>query len=246
MAFNHISIIVLLTTIFPILSFGVVAWADVEVINGRAFDDQGRLAYLERHTITHKDGRILKIDTVYTDADHRQIGRTESDFSSDTRLGNYDFRDDRLEYYDGARVYSDHIAIFCRETPNQDMQLKYLPREPNQVLGQGFNQFIIDRLDAIAAGEIVHAKLILPAKQDQFGVVIRKDRIVDDQMLIRVDVDSWFLKLFVPHIEVVFDMDARRLLRYRGISMIADESGKSIGVTVTYDYRDRTTLVKTD
>lgn len=246
MARHNISIKTVLIAFIFCLTPGVLAWADVEVIRGRAFDDQGRLAYSERHTITYKNGRILKIKTVYTDADHVLIGKTESDFSKDALLGNYDFSNERLDYYDGARVYPDRIAIFCREKSNEDMQLKYLPRETNQVLGQGFNQFIVDHLEAIAAGEVIRAKLVLPAKQDQFGVVIQRDRIVDNQMLIRVDVDSWFLKLFVPHIEVVFDMDSRRLLRYRGVSMVADQSGKSTSVTVTYDYRDRPTLVKTD
>lgn len=143
---------------------GVPAWADVEVVYGRAFDDQGRLTYTARHTITYRDGRILKIKTVYTDADHAHIGKTESDFSEDPRMGSYDFSDERQNYYDGARVYPDRIAIFCRDTPDQDMQLKYIPDETNQILGQGFNQFIVDQLEAIAAGEVIHAKLVLPAK----------------------------------------------------------------------------------
>lgn len=114
------------------------------------------------------------------------------------------------------------------------------------MLGQGFNQFLIANLDGIAAGEVIRAKLVLPAKQDQFDVVIRKDRIDDHLMQIRVDVDSWFLKLFVPHIEVVFDLDTRRLLSYRGVSMVTNESGQTTRVTVAYDYRSRTTVVKSD
>lgn len=240
---NHkTSVLVLAACLLP----AAMAMAEIEVVQGRAFNDQGQLVYTERHTITYRDGRVLKINTVYTDADRVPIGKTVSDFSENPELGNYDFSDHRLNYYDGARVYKDRIAIFCRETPHADMQLKYLPREGNQVLGQGFNQFLIGNLDALASGDVIRAKLVLPAKQDQFDVVIRKDRIDANLLQIRVDVDSWFLKLFVPHIEAVFDLDTRRLVIYRGVSMISNESGDTTGVNVTYDYRKRTTVVRKD
>ena len=89
--------------------------ADVEIVQGRAYDDQGRLAYLERHTITYRNGHILKIKTVYTDADHVPIAKTESDFSKNRELGNYDFRDDRP--FVGSRVAGSGIQY---QTMGQD------------------------------------------------------------------------------------------------------------------------------
>lgn len=237
-----ISALVMAVCLMP----GAMALAEVEVVRGIAYDDQGQLAYQERHTITYRDGRILNIKTVYTDKNKVPIAKTESDFSKNRELGNYDFHDDRHMYHDGARVYADRIAIFHRESPHADLQLKYLAREKNQVLGQGFNQFLIGKLDEIAAGKVVYAKLVMPAKLDQFDVVIHKEDIRENRIHIRIDVDSWFLKLFVPHIKVVFDMKSRRLLSYHGVSMVADESGDTTGVSVSYDYRNKTTVVKAD
>ena len=92
---KFVIMIVLALCLLPV-SF---AAAEIEVVHGRAVDDQGRLAYLERHTITYRQGRIVKIKTIYTDADRIPIGKTETDFSKDSELGNYDFQDDRLDEF---------------------------------------------------------------------------------------------------------------------------------------------------
>jgi hypothetical protein len=55
-------------------------------------------------------------------------------------------------------------------------------------------------------------------------------------MLVRIDLDSWFLRLFVPHLEAEYDLSTGRLLRYQGVSMISDASGDTVAVNIFYDY----------
>ena len=62
-------------------------------------------------------------------------------------------------------------------------------------------------------------------------------------MLIRIELDNWFLRLFTPHLEAEFDLASRRLLTYRGFSMISDLSGKTLKVKVTYDYSQQRPLL---
>jgi hypothetical protein len=53
---------------------------------------------------------------------------------------------------------------------------------------------------------------------------------------IRIELDNWFLRLFAPRIEAECHLGNRRLLSYQGLSMIADESGNNLPVTVSYNY----------
>jgi hypothetical protein len=60
--------------------------------------------------------------------------------------------------------------------------------------------------------------------------------IEGDTIHIRLDIDNWFLRLFAPHVDVEYDLQTHRLLRYEGISNLADASGKYSKVVITYSY----------
>jgi hypothetical protein len=214
----------------------VSALAEVERIYGRAINADGDLAFLEEHIVRYENDRIAALKTIYYDADLKKIGEQTSDFSHGPQFGSYDFKDERLQYHDGAKVMSNRILIYCKETPQADTQKKYLKRESDQIVGQGFHQFILANFDALMRGDTISAKLVLPAHMDQFDIRISKSKIENGRLQIRIELDNWFLRIFTPRVEAEYDLDARRLLSYRGFSMVADKSGKNVPVTVFYDY----------
>jgi hypothetical protein len=79
---------------------------------------------------------------------------------------------------------------------------------------------------------------------DQFDIRILKNKIEDGLLQIRIELDNWFLRLFTPRVKAEYDLDTRRLISYQGFSLIADESGKNVPVTVFYDYSQRSPLAK--
>jgi hypothetical protein len=223
----------------------VSALADVERVYGKAVNADGDLVFWEEHIIRYENERIAALKTIYYDADLKKIGEQASDFSHGPQFGSYDFKDERLRYNDGARVMSNRILIYCKESPQADIKKKYLKRESNQIVGQGFHQFVLANLDALMQGDVITAKLVLPAHMDQFDIRIFKNKIEDGRLQIRIELDNWFLRLFTPHVEAEYDLDSRRLISYRGFSLIADESGKNLPVTVYYDYSQQSSLAST-
>ncbi len=131
---------------------------------------------------------------------------------------------------------SNQILIYCKETAGGGIKEKYIQRNSRQIVGQGFHHFIIANLDSLARGDIIPAKLVLPAHLDQFDIRVRKHQMTGNQIQVRIEPDNWFLRLFTPHVEAEYDLNTRRLLYYRGLSMIADKSGKTFEVAVAYDY----------
>jgi hypothetical protein len=219
------------------------ALADVERVYGRAVNADGKLVFLEEHIVRYEKDRIATLKTIYYDANSKKIGEQASDFSYGPQFGSYDFKDERLRYSDGARVMSNRILIYCQETPQADIKKKYLKRESDQIVGQGFHHFILSNFDALMRGDIISAKLVLPAHMDQFDIRISKNKIANGRLKIRIELDNWFLRLFMPRVEAEYDLSKRRLLSYRGFSMVADESGKNVPVTVSYDYSQPSPLV---
>lgn len=217
--------------------------ADVERVYGRAVNMDGKVEYLEEHAVEYENGRIATIRTTYYDANFQKIGEQVSDFSHGPQLGSYDFKDERLQYSDGVLVMSDQILIYCKEAPDAETKKKYIPRQSDQIVGQGFNQFIVANLDTLVRGDRIAAKLVLPAQMGQYDVRISKRYVQGNRILVRIEIDNWFLRLFTPHVEAEFDLNTGRVLRYQGVSMISDEAGKTVEVAIIYDYPQQPSLL---
>jgi len=235
----------LLMVVAGLLLPSTPGFAEDQIVIGKAYNSNGELEYIEHHRLRHDGGRTIAIRTVFLDASFQKIGELVSDFSHGPQFGSYEFTDSRAQYTDGAKVTADRITLYCRRSPGGDMETKSLPMTTDQLVGQGFNQFIVTRLDALARGEEFRMKLVLPSKLDQYDVCIRKSKIEGDVLHIRVEMANWLLKLFAPHMDAEYDLKTQRLLRYDGISMVEDTSGKNAQVSITYEYEpDKMLLAK--
>jgi hypothetical protein len=229
----------LIMTVSLVITSGLglsVAEARSETFTGKAINPKGGLEYTEYHSVKYENGTVSKSQTVYYDPSDRKIGDLISDYTHGPQFGSYDFRDIRAQYEDGAKVADDRVRLFRKESPEDDVEAKDLKRKTDQIVGQGFHHFVANNLELIAQGEIFHVRLVMPSRLDQFKFRIRKRMIEGDTIHIRLDIDNWFLRLFAPHVDVEYDLQTHRLLRYEGISNLADASGKYSKVVITYSY----------
>jgi hypothetical protein len=220
-----------------VLIGAAVAAAEVRVFYGTAVNGNGDLEYTEQHALKYVDGRLVESETTYFDPGYRKIGTLVSEYSQGVQFGSYDFEDLRAGYRDGARVLEDRILLYHKERNDEARKVSYLPREPGQVVGQGFNYFIAENIEPLAGGKTLKIRLILPSRLDQFDFRIRKQMIEGDTLFVRLEIDNALLRLFAPHIDAAYDMRTGRLLRYEGISNLTDGAGEYKRVTITYDYR---------
>jgi hypothetical protein len=232
----HVGAAKLIVMATLIVSGVAIAEASNETFTGKAVNPRGSLQYTERHFVKYENGSVSKSQTIYYDPSDRKIGDLISDYTYGPQFGSYDFRDIRAQYEDGAKVADDRVQIFRKESPKDDVEAKYLKRKTDQIVGQGFHHFVANNLDAIAQGEVFHVRLVMPSRLDQFKFRIRKRKIEGDTLYIRLDIDNWFLRMFAPHVDVEYDLQTRRLLRYEGISNLADASGKYRKVVIIYSY----------
>jgi hypothetical protein len=229
--------------VFAMVMGGVLLYAPIAAANfqtesfqGNAYDSNGNLAYIENHTVTYTDGEVVESQTVYLDQNRRLIGKLVSEYSQGPQFGSYEFQDLRARYKDGAEVQDKRIKLFRRETPDDQSETRFLPRKDNQIVGQGFHQFIRTQLEAIAAGEVFHVELVLPSQLNQYRFRIRKLKIEGDVLYVRLEIDNWILRIFAPHVDADYNLKTRQLLRYEGISNMTDAAGKHKIVTIKYSY----------
>ena len=106
-----------------------------------------------------------------------------------------------------------------------------------------FRQFVAANLDALARGRSLSAKLVLPAQMGQYEVRISTQQMQGNRIQLAVELKNWFMRLFAPKIEVEYDLDTRRLLWYRGISMVSNKENKNVEVVTTYDYSQQPAML---
>jgi hypothetical protein len=115
---------------------------------------------------------------------------------------------------------------------NGQEERKSLPLDEGLVAAdEGFNQLLLDQLDTIRQGDTLKFSLIAAGRTDRFS--FRAKRIDEQQldgttvMRVRVEPDS-MLRMLVPAITLVYDIKARRLMRYEGMSNLIDpDTGKA-------------------
>lgn len=212
------------------------AEAHGETFVGKAVNAQGIVEYVEYHTVKYENGKVNESQTIYYDGNNNKIGELISDYAFGPQFGSYDFRDIRAQYQDGAKVSKDRILLFRKKNPEDHTEEKYLAKEKHQIVGQGFHQFIVHNLESIAHGEVIHIRLVLPSRLDQYEFRIRKRKVKGDTLYVRLEIDNWLLRLFAPYIDAEYDLRTRHLLRYEGVSNLEDNSGKHKKVTITYSY----------
>jgi len=217
--------------------------ADTRKVYGHAIDKDGRLAYLEEHQITYQNGNIAAIETNFYNPNTERIARQVSDFSQGAQYGSYDFFDERYDYNDGVRVMADRILLYRQKNSSAKLREKSIPKSGSQIVGQGFYQFITANLEPLARGRVFAAKLVLPAQMGQFDVQVSKRSLQGDRLVLTVKLDNWLLRLFAPNVEIEYDMKNRRLMRYRGISMVPNSNRKSYEVVTTYDYSQQPSML---
>ena len=218
------------------LAIAISSHAKVEKFIGRALNTNGELEFIEEHNAVYRNGQIAFLETTYLDPDYKKIGEIRSDFSAGSRLGSYEFKDERLAYIDGARVLADQIMVYSQKTPQGRYKKKHLKRDSDQILGQGFHPFIQENLESLLEGKVFRVKLVLPSQMDQFRVRIRPIKEENGRLTLRIDLDNWFLRLLAPVTEAEYEINTRRLVAYRGVSAISNTSGKNVPVTISYSY----------
>jgi len=223
--------------IFIALNFSLSgAQANGETFVGKAVNEKGILEYVEYHTVTYENGKVSGSQTIYYDANNTKIGELISEYSFGPQFGSYDFRDIRGQHQDGAKVAVDRIRLYRKQSPEAEIEETFLAKEEDQIVGQGFHQFIVHNLEQIAQGENFQIQLVLPSRLDQYEFRIRKRKINGDTLYIRLEIDNWLLRMFAPHVDAEYDLKTRHLLRYEGISNLEDAAGKHKKVTITYSY----------
>ena len=207
---------------------------------GKAVDlKTGVPVYIEDHTEIIENGRRVGLTSEYRDMEGNILARRTVDFRKDLFVPEFRFIDERDGYMEGAEVVGDSVRLVLRTNMQSAMSVKTLLIPDPAVVDAGFNNFVQARWESIARGEKQYFNFGAPFAQDYYGFRVYKDgEIVENgrrMMIVYLDIDNFLIRLFLDPIVLKYDMEARRLVSYEGISNVNNAEGKSYVVRITYD-----------
>lgn len=222
------------------LLFLIVLWAQILLghnLFGTATDLRtGEFRYFERHTISRGEDNLTKmIRADYLTKDEKIFASMISNFTEDSFLPEINFQDSRFSISE-TQVYDkkQKKLVFSRTEKNRETQRKEIAVIENMVSGQGFNNFLVSNFDFLVK-KAIQFNFVVLSKMDFYRFeIVSGENAKTDERSFSLSAGNFLFRMFLHPIEVTYDINSKRLLRYKGLSNILSDSGKSQEVLIIY------------
>jgi hypothetical protein len=191
------------------------------------------LIYTERHTATYQDGKLQSSTNDYFDLQKTKIAELNADYSKSLVMPTYIFRDLRTGSVEGIRLEDQKYFIYRQERGKKE-ENHLLENIENVFSCQGWHYYLIANIDQIQNSPL-QMKLIFPSKLDYYSFRIRPIERDESVLSLRLEFDSWLIRLFAPHLDITYNKSTKKIVQYYGPSNILDENGKIQNVHIFYE-----------
>jgi len=194
---------------------GAPAWSATNTVTGWATDleDAGE-SYRELHYCTANGARC---SIEYRGQAGELLAEKQLDYSASLQAPAMEMED-----------YRHDLVLRSNHDPKQPV-----------VVDAGFDNYVRTQWDELEQGLPVRFPLLLAGRDKPIDMVAtqREDpQCSEDQLCLRVRIDSWLLSRVVAPIDLDYSRKDRRLQRYRGISNLRDSEGDTRMVEIRYEY----------
>ncbi len=219
----------------------VAALAEQQQFTGTAHDlKNGRVLFIEHYDVQVENGRWTSGTTRYQLPSGQQIAERKFDFSSDRYVPVFAFEQTNPEYREGiTKIDKGKVDVYMVRDGNR--QAASLDRVKEMVSDCGAQGYVVDHVDALQAGAVLHFTLAVAGRLDSFSLRARKVGEAEvggvKGIRVRIELDS-LLRLVLPPLELTIDPVTRRLLEYAGISNLKDPATKkAFSARIVFTYK---------
>ncbi len=212
--------------------------------HGSAFDTERNVpAYTEDHKETFLKGKRIASQTVFKAPDEKPMGELTLDFLRFQCKPDYDYKDFRNGYEEGAKADSVSVHAFFRDSARAPLKEKALEVPEPCVINGGVEEFVKMNWEEIVSGKKIPFNMVIPARLDYYRfvayqdpkyVVPEKEAGGRDYRPVVIEPKNSVLAMLLPTIVMYYDVKTKRLIRYQGIVNVADAKGRSLRVKVDY------------
>ncbi|MCH8550599.1 MAG: hypothetical protein LAT62_01600 [Natronospirillum sp.] len=206
-------------------------------IRGEAFDpDTGDLDYIELHYLTFEDDRIVERRVDYERPDGERFARKVLRY--DTGLPyvpSLDWEDLEADTRITGRLNGGRYEQRILDPQRDETERARLSNPEQVVFDAAFDQYIADNFDQLLEqGRLDFDFLSLSAGRT-YSFRIEESAQEDGRLVLDVGLSSALLRWFVDDLELEYDLESRRLLRFSGITNFRRD-GDLVNSDIFYEY----------
>ena len=174
----------------------------------------------------------------YIDTQGQEVARRSLDFKANPTIPLYKLDVPGLGYSEGITGLQAQVQTFKVDQGKEERKA-VTPDEGLVAADAGFNNLMLAQFAALKAGQAVRFSLIVPGKGQAFRFRAKKigEATVAGEAGIKllVEPDS-MLRWLVAPIELVYDVQGTRLMRYTGVSNLLNPETREVyrKVVITY------------
>ena len=211
----------------------------IVTLTTNAFDiTKGILLYTEIRMQMDRNGIPGEWNFEYRDQNGILIVTRNVNFTANALRPSFELKDLRNGYLEGAEVVPNGIRVYSGGSADDPFREKTLQVPEPAIVDAGFNYYIAQHFNRLIQGEKLTFNFVAPSQLDYFGFRMYMDKQMQykgrSAVLIKMDIDNFFLRLFVDPIKLIYDTQTRSLVMYEGISNIYNEEGKSYKVRMEF------------
>lgn len=221
---------------------GSLGAADIGASVGEAYDlESGELLYRETHCVS-ADGYDHRV--IYEDAGGKLIARKLLDYSTGSTTPS--FVQHNLYSNESVEVSLQRGAVSMAVIDNDSHdRIRPAVAQPSAalpvVIDAGFDAFVRQRWDELLPDGSLEFQFPYAHRSSLVELRVQPrscSYATRSDQCFRLDLANWFFRMLVNPIELGYDADTRRLVRYRGLSNIGDGNGNGLVVDIRYSYDD--------
>lgn len=224
-----------LTAIF---SAGSIS-AEIIRFKGEAFDlKSGKFIYSENHEEHWKNGKHMFSVVRYKDPQGNTLAEKKIYFDRHLQRPHYLLKDLRDGYTEGIKYAGGAVRLLSRRNDKEELKEKTVSIPGPAVYDGGFDYFVRENFDKLLTKKPISFNFAVPIELDyfKFRVVYQKEEVIRDRKAVtfRMEPANIVIRQLVSPIYISYDIEKRRLLRYKGISNVNDSKGKSYKARIEF------------
>lgn len=195
----------------------------------------GALVYRETHWL-YRDGGAGARLVLYRCPDGRAFARKTMREVPSAIAPDFDFVDARLGYREGVRMRGGAREVFHRESRASPLVVRPLPEVRGLVIDAGFDRYVVEHWERLAKGRVTTPFLVPSrARALDFRIGDAVDARESGRAVRRYRmVLAGLLGFALPPIELTYDVENKRLLRFRGPGTVRDPRGRLQALRVEF------------
>ncbi|PNV75460.1 hypothetical protein BES34_009245 [Leptospira inadai serovar Lyme] len=211
--------------------------------SGTAYElENGKLLYKDMHEEFWDNGKHTRSVVQYIDSEGKLFATKRISFLRNRSLPDFNLEDFRDGYLEGGEFESGtKVRLFARRKKGDPIKEKVVDGGDLSALDGGFDYFVEDHWNELLAGKRITFRIFVPVELDTFRFYVEKTKTGSFKgrpaLFLRMRIESSILSVFIKPIDLIYDIESKRIMEYKGTSNINNEKGKSHAVRIVYDFR---------